>query len=174
MRCDVSSHVDASAHGSGGSAAPLTVAARVASRLVVAFSTHHLALCLDPGLDLGLVLDFRLLLGTTRSGSFAPPVSRFHSSKVWFEILPSTRSWANFLRWAWLLNGIGLSAMDDLQLFQEREQRGAVIGRAAKRSRVAAPSPRAGGRPLRGTSCAVVQVVLRERRETSRPGSEGR
>jgi len=53
-----------------------------------------------------LGLDFGLALGLTRSGSFAPPVSRFHSSKVWFEILPSTSSCANFLRCAWLLNGM--------------------------------------------------------------------
>lgn len=42
----------------------------------------------------------------TRSGSFLPPVSRFHSSNVLFEILPSTRSWANLRRWAWLLKGM--------------------------------------------------------------------
>src|SRR5439155_26539778 len=57
-------------------------------------------------LDRALGLDLALPLGVTRSGSFAPPVSRFHSSKVWLEILPSTRSCANFRRWAWLLNGI--------------------------------------------------------------------
>ena len=42
----------------------------------------------------------------TRSGSFLPPVSRFHSSKVSFEIFPSTSSCANLRRCAWLLNGI--------------------------------------------------------------------
>ena len=42
----------------------------------------------------------------TRSGSFLLPVSRFHSSNVSFEIFPSTRSCANFLRCAWLLNGM--------------------------------------------------------------------
>ena len=40
------------------------------------------------------------------SGSFLPPVSRFHSSKVAFEIFPSTSSCANFRRCAWLLNGM--------------------------------------------------------------------
>ena len=34
------------------------------------------------------------------------PVSRFHSSKVSSEILPSTSSWANLRRCALLLNGI--------------------------------------------------------------------
>src|SRR6266516_2771073 len=65
-------------------------------------SALHFGLRLDRALSLELALP----LGVTRSGSFAPPVSRFHSSKVWLEILPSTRSCANFLRWAWLLNGI--------------------------------------------------------------------
>ena len=50
-------------------------------------------------------LDF-LDFDPTRSGSFLLPVSRFHSSNVWFEIFPSTRSCANFLRCAWLLNGM--------------------------------------------------------------------
>jgi hypothetical protein len=36
----------------------------------------------------------------TRSGSFFRPVSRFHSSKVSFEILPSTSSCANLRRCA--------------------------------------------------------------------------
>src|SRR2546427_212490 len=40
------------------------------------------------------------------SGSFLPPVSRFHSSKVSFEIFPFTRSSANLRRCAWLLNGM--------------------------------------------------------------------
>ena len=58
------------------------------------------------------VLDFGRALGFTRSGSFAPPVSRFHSSKVSFEIFPCTKSSANFLRCAWLLKGIYFSAVD--------------------------------------------------------------
>ena len=37
---------------------------------------------------------FRSVL-RTRSGSFFAPVSRFHSSNVWSEIFPSTRSCAN-------------------------------------------------------------------------------
>src|SRR5688500_4800503 len=41
-----------------------------------------------------------------RSGSFAAPVSRFHSSKVSGEILPFTSSSANLRRCALLLNGI--------------------------------------------------------------------
>src|SRR4029453_15198126 len=41
-----------------------------------------------------------------RSGSFFFPVSRFHSSKVSFEIFPSTSNCANFRRCAWLLNGM--------------------------------------------------------------------
>jgi len=56
------------------------------------------------GLLLGLALDFAF--PRTRSGSFLPPVSRFHSSKVSFEIFPSTRSCANLRRCAWLLNGM--------------------------------------------------------------------
>ena len=44
--------------------------------------------------------------GFTRSGSFFPPVSRFHSSELSFQILPSTSSSANLRRCAWLLNGI--------------------------------------------------------------------
>ena len=48
----------------------------------------------------------RVALPFTCSGSFCPPVSRFHSSNVLFEIFPSTRSSANFRRCAWLLNGI--------------------------------------------------------------------
>jgi hypothetical protein len=42
----------------------------------------------------------RFLVGPTRSGSFLPPVSRFHSSKVCSEIFPATSSWANFRRCA--------------------------------------------------------------------------
>ena len=45
----------------------------------------------------------------TRSGSFFPPVSRFHSSKVSLEIFPSTSNCANLRRCAWLLNGIHAS-----------------------------------------------------------------
>lgn len=41
-----------------------------------------------------LIVDLR----RTRSGSFLLPVSRFHSSNVWFEILPSTSNWANLRR----------------------------------------------------------------------------
>jgi hypothetical protein len=37
---------------------------------------------------------------------FLGSVSRFHSSKVWFEIFPSTKSCANFRLWALLLKGI--------------------------------------------------------------------
>jgi hypothetical protein len=42
----------------------------------------------------------------TRSGKRLDPVSRFHSSNVWFEILPSTSNCANLRRCAWLLNGM--------------------------------------------------------------------
>src|SRR5688500_16393842 len=44
----------------------------------------------------------------TRSGSFAEPVSRFHSSNVAGEISPLTSISANFLRCAWLLNGMSM------------------------------------------------------------------
>jgi hypothetical protein len=50
--------------------------------------------------------DFRLALAFIRSGSLADPVSRFHSSNVLFDISPLSKSSANFLRCAWLLNGI--------------------------------------------------------------------
>ena len=79
------------------------------------FRRVHFDFRLDFGLRFVLVvlfvraLDFALALGFTRSGSFAVPVERFHSSKVSLEILPWTRSSANFLRWAWLLNGIFFS-----------------------------------------------------------------
>jgi hypothetical protein len=43
---------------------------------------------------------------STRSGSRELPVSRFHSSNVCAEILPATSNCANFLRCAWLLNGM--------------------------------------------------------------------
>jgi hypothetical protein len=36
--------------------------------------------------------------GAARSGSFRPPVSRFHSSNVSSEIFPSTSNCANFRR----------------------------------------------------------------------------
>jgi len=42
----------------------------------------------------------RALAGLTRSGSFCPPVSRFHSSYVSAEIFPSTNNCANFRRCA--------------------------------------------------------------------------
>jgi hypothetical protein len=51
-------------------------------------------------------LGLRFLAGFTRSGSLAPPVSRFHSSNVSSEISPFTSSSANLRRWALLLNGI--------------------------------------------------------------------
>jgi hypothetical protein len=51
-----------------------------------------------------LLPDFALRL--TRSGKRFDPVSRFHSSNVSFEILPSTSNCANFRRCAWLLNGM--------------------------------------------------------------------
>ena len=41
---------------------------------------------------------FRPFGFATCSGSFFVPVSRFHSSKVWFVILPSTNSCANLRR----------------------------------------------------------------------------
>src|SRR5687768_11899403 len=53
-----------------------------------------------------VVLRFLGCFFFTRSGSFLPPVSRFHSSKVLFEISPLTSSSANLRRCAWLLNGI--------------------------------------------------------------------
>ena len=45
-------------------------------------------------------------LPAARSGKRLDPVSRFHSSNVSFEILPSTSNCANFRRCAWLLNGM--------------------------------------------------------------------
>src|SRR5437868_6555559 len=53
-----------------------------------------------------LAVDFFIPFGFTRSGSFAEPVSRFHSSNVWLDISPFSKSSANFLRCAWLLNGM--------------------------------------------------------------------
>jgi hypothetical protein len=49
-----------------------------------------------------------LVVGVTRSGSFALPVSRFQPSKVSGEISPLTKSSANFRRWARLLKRIAL------------------------------------------------------------------
>jgi hypothetical protein len=43
---------------------------------------------------------FEAVRADARSGSFARPVSRFHSSNVSGEILPSTSNWANFRRCA--------------------------------------------------------------------------
>ncbi|MCI0444547.1 hypothetical protein L0152_15230, partial [bacterium] len=57
-------------------------------------------------LRLAVLRFFFLALCFTRSGSFALPVSRFHSSYVSGVISPFTRSSANFLRCALLLNGI--------------------------------------------------------------------
>ncbi len=56
--------------------------------------------------DLDLDRDFRFDVCLTRSGNFALPVSRFHSSKVSGLIFPSTRSAANLRRCALLLKGI--------------------------------------------------------------------
>jgi hypothetical protein len=50
--------------------------------------------------------DFLGFLSDTRSGNFAAPVSRFHSSNVSGEISPFTISSANFRRCALLLNGM--------------------------------------------------------------------
>ena len=58
------------------------------------------------GVDLCLPFEARPALEFAYSGSFALPVSRFHSSKVSFEISPFIKSSANFRRCAWLLNGI--------------------------------------------------------------------
>jgi hypothetical protein len=57
------------------------------------------------------VVDFAFDVELTRSGSFVDPVSLFHSSNVSAEIWPFTRSSANFLRWAWLLNGMSPPAV---------------------------------------------------------------
>src|SRR3989442_10417742 len=56
--------------------------------------------------DLFFDLGPRSTLGWMRSGSVFLPVERFHSSYVWSEILPVTKSSANLRRWALLLNGI--------------------------------------------------------------------
>lgn len=58
--------------------------------------------------------DFRDVFGLTRSGKCAPPVSRFHSSKTSGVISPSTRSCANFRRWALLLKGISVTSLEDV------------------------------------------------------------
>src|SRR6476469_548144 len=60
-------------------------------------------------LRLPVAFFFALGFGVTRSGSFSEPVSRFHSSYVSSEILPWSRSSANFRRWALLLNGMSSS-----------------------------------------------------------------
>ncbi|MGZ6123185.1 MAG: hypothetical protein ACXWM0_19100, partial [Vulcanimicrobiaceae bacterium] len=65
---------------------------------------------------------FVFALRFTWSGSFALPVSRFHSSNVSLEIFPSTNSCANFLRCAWLLNGISPPCY--LESFLKRNDRG--------------------------------------------------
>lgn len=57
-------------------------------------------------LEVAFVLVFLGRFGFAYSGSFALPVSRFHSSKVSGEISPFTKSSANFLRCALLLNGM--------------------------------------------------------------------
>jgi membrane protein DedA with SNARE-associated domain len=49
---------------------------------------------------------FARFVAPTRSGSFALPVSRFHSSNVSGEISPFTSISANLRRCALLLNGI--------------------------------------------------------------------
>jgi hypothetical protein len=63
------------------------------------------------GLRAGSVFLDAFALDRTRSGSFLRPVSRFHSSKVSFEIFPSTSSCANLRRCAWLLNGMNFSPL---------------------------------------------------------------
>jgi hypothetical protein len=68
----------------------------------------------DPFAD--AFLELRFFAGLTRSGSLAPPVSRFHSSNVCSEISPFTSSSANLRRWALLLNGIVGSRPDAVQV----------------------------------------------------------
>jgi hypothetical protein len=58
--------------------------------------------CCGDRFDVRVDVGFRL----TRSGNFAAPVSRFHSSNVSADILPLTSSSANLRRCAWLLNGM--------------------------------------------------------------------
>src|SRR5262249_54223128 len=72
---------------------------------------HHLGLCAFRLLRF-LAAFVRADLLRTRSGSLFPPVSRFQSSNVWFEIFPSTRSSANLRLWALLLNGTVLATFD--------------------------------------------------------------
>jgi hypothetical protein len=66
----------------------------------------RLTFALDFLFGFALAVDFFLAFGLTRSGSVADPVSRFHSSNVLLDISPLSKSSANFLRCAWLLNGI--------------------------------------------------------------------
>jgi hypothetical protein len=87
-------------------------------------SRIHFCLCFD--LALRLVLGFALALGLTRSGSLAPPVDRFHSSKVSLEILPVTKSSANFLRWALLLNGMSSGGLDVASPWKSAPRKGYV------------------------------------------------
>ena len=60
----------------------------------------------DPLFALALFFLGRFLARLTRSGSFALPVSRFHSSNVSGEISPLTNNSANLRRCALLLNGM--------------------------------------------------------------------
>ena len=74
---------------------------------------HHLGLCVFRLLRFFAAF-LRAEVLRTRSGSLCPPVSRFQSSNVWFEIFPSTRSCANLRLCALLLNGMVLGVFDDL------------------------------------------------------------
>src|SRR5918994_1526358 len=62
-----------------------------------------------------LGFELRFFEGFTRSGSLAPAVSRFHSSRGSSEISPFTSSSANLRRCALLLNGIVRSHPDAVQ-----------------------------------------------------------
>jgi hypothetical protein len=81
-------------------------------------------LALDFEVTLPLRFGLPVLFDSTRSGNWALPVSRFHSSNVSGEIFPCIRSSANFRRCALLLKGIsrrewvfsvGLKAFDEPQ-----------------------------------------------------------
>ena len=61
-------------------------------------SAHRRFNAVTFGFARGRLFFARVALRFTRSGSFCPPVSRFHSSYVSLEIFPSTSSWANFRR----------------------------------------------------------------------------
>lgn len=61
--------------------------------------------------DARLEVDFLRAGLPTRSGSFALPVSRLHSSNVSGEISPFTSNSANLRRCAWLLNGMRLPGL---------------------------------------------------------------